>query len=351
MQTTSRPPVLGVAIAGIGRIGRRHARLAEASARSRLAAVYDPDASARAAGAAIGTDVAEFESWDDLLLAPEVDVVVIATPPAARSELCVRAVEAGKAVLLEKPIALTADECDYLRKVGEGAVIQVAHHSRHSWDLQRARERVAAGAIGRVVSVTVTGRARRIFRAGSWYFDPDQGGGVVLESLGHSVDLVRWLLDAEFQGLTAEYVVGEASDQQFDHTVAVVGSLDSGALVSMLASFGGPPTVGLHQRVEIIGTEGVLDFELGRRPVQFSSALTDGLLVDENPDREEAQFGALGRQWDAFLDAAEGLREASPGLTDALETMSVVFAAQRSALDGRRVMLAGDDGNDGISGC
>jgi predicted dehydrogenase len=283
-------------------------------------------------------EIRSFTEWRAALDAPDIDAVIIATPPTDRLVVCRAAVERGLPVLLEKPIAATFAECVRLADACMAGTVQVAHPSRHSWDLGQVRRRVQAGQIGPVCAVTVTSRARRYHAENSWYFDPVKGGGVVGESICNSVDLARWLASAEFRSITAEWVTVPMKPE-FDHTVAIVGQLDNEAIVSLVSSFGGPHSAGLQQRIEIVGATGAIDFDISRHPVQYVADSTNDLIVGESPDREGEPFGALARQWKAFEDAAMGCGSVDPGLGEEMLTMAVVEAIRVSASTGRRVTL------------
>lgn len=335
---TSRDRI-GIAVVGLGWIGRRHASLAQAHHRSRLVLAVDSNPDQLAQATSTWQPLKQSTEWSTALTDPDVDAVVIATPPFNRGELCAAAIAAEKPVLVEKPVCVNAASMRRLVEQCANARIQVAHHARYSWDLQQFRTLLEEGTVGRVLSVQVTGSLRRPVEPNSWYFDPERGGGVIRESLGHSIDLIRWLLSAEFESVGAEWCVAATTDVTFDHTVAVLGRLRSGVLVSVLCSLGGAPGVGLHQTVQVIGTDGVVDFDLNRRPTRFISTSTQGLPMMVHPDRSDPPVGALASQWEAFLNVAQGLAAPAPDLHDALATMEVVEAVEAAAREGQRLLL------------
>lgn len=332
------PAPVGVAVVGMGWVGRRHAVIARSSRRSHLVSVVDTDPVALDAATARLRPVRAHRDWRACLEDKEVHAVVVATPPQAREDICAAAVAAGKAVLVEKPVTVDLDSMRRLVARCRGGTAQVAYHARHSWDLVQLRDQLRAGAVGRVVSIQVTGAVRRPVQPGSWYFDPARGGGVVSESLGHTIDLVRWLLDTEFASVSAEWCRAQVGSAVFDHTVALVGRLANGAVAAVACSFGGAPAAGVQHSLQVIGVDGVVDFDTNRQPGRHATVASNGVPVSVHPDRGDPPVGALAGQWASFLDAVAGLRPPAPDLDDALTTMEVLHAVSLAAAEGGRVV-------------
>jgi predicted dehydrogenase len=130
---------------------------------------------------------------------PEVDAVYIATPPSSHVELALRAAEAGKPCLVEKPMAPTHGECVRVNEAfrARGVPVFVAYYRRALPRFLRVRELLSEGAIGRVTSVHVrveqplaTGERARV-----WRVDPAvAGAGLFLDLASHCVDLLDFLV-------------------------------------------------------------------------------------------------------------------------------------------------------------
>ena len=106
------------AVAGCGVISRFHLDAIRSIEDAALCGVYDPvEASARAAAQAYGTRA--YPDYDALLADPQVDAVCICTPSHLHAPLALQAVAAGKHVLIEKPVALTLEDCDAVAAVSE----------------------------------------------------------------------------------------------------------------------------------------------------------------------------------------------------------------------------------------
>ena len=142
---------VGVGVIGTGSIGRLHAHnLATRVVGGRLIAVHDADdhRAARLAGE-LGTDVCP--SAEALIAHPNVDAVIVATPTPTHAALTVAAIEAGKHVFCEKPLAQSAAQADEVITAAEraGGHVQVGFQRRFDPDYTRVIELLDAGELGR----------------------------------------------------------------------------------------------------------------------------------------------------------------------------------------------------------
>jgi 1,5-anhydro-D-fructose reductase (1,5-anhydro-D-mannitol-forming) len=142
------------------------------------------------------------ESLEKLLADPEVDAVYIATPNSLHAEQAVRAAQAGKHVLVEKPMAITAADGERMieacRRHGVklGVVYQNRYHPAHF----EARRRIESGALGEIQLATAQ-LCRGFARGGhwsGWRVDPRMtGSGAIVAQAVHPIDLLRYLLGSE----------------------------------------------------------------------------------------------------------------------------------------------------------
>jgi predicted dehydrogenase len=138
-----------------------------------------------------------YESADDLIHDPEVDAVYVATPPSTHAELAMRAAEAGKPCLVEKPMALTYAECLRMTAAfnARSVPLWVAYYRRALPRFLMVRDLLSDGAIGRVTSAHIQVTAPLMDGAGIWRVDPAVAGGGLFFDLGsHCVDLIDFLL-------------------------------------------------------------------------------------------------------------------------------------------------------------
>jgi predicted dehydrogenase len=177
-----------IGVIGAGHFGRFHALKLAAAPRATLAGLHDPDA-ARAAAVAHETRTTPMEL--DALLAA-VDAVVIAAPAEHHHALAARALQAGRHVLVEKPIAATLDQADHLAALAaaRNLILQVGHLVRYS-----AEYDAVAARMGRPLYIDATRIAP---------FKPrGTDVSVILDLMIHDLDLVLALVNAPLSSVDA----------------------------------------------------------------------------------------------------------------------------------------------------
>ena len=188
---------LGVLVVGTGFLGAGRAAAAGVARGLRLAAVFDRDPEAARATAARHGVVAA-PDLETALAYPGVDAVVVATPHADHADAVRAALEAGKHVLCEKPLAIDPADARDLAQLADERRLRLATGLNHRFypPVRDALALVAAGAIGRVENVRarIGHRASPAFLAG-WHGDPSRsGGGTLIDNGPHACDLIRRLL-------------------------------------------------------------------------------------------------------------------------------------------------------------
>jgi predicted dehydrogenase len=214
------PPVLGVAVAGFGWMGRVHtqayARLPhhfpQLPLRPHLVAVADEaPGRAEAAAAQYGFDTATTD-WRDLAADPRVQAVSIAAPNFLHREIGAGLAAAGKHIWIEKPVGLSADDARAVAAAVRAAGVQsaVGFNYRHAPAVQVARQLIADGEIGRVTHARFrffSDYAAHPEGALTWRYERAHGGNGVLGDLAsHGVDLLRHLL-GEIDALVADTAI------------------------------------------------------------------------------------------------------------------------------------------------
>jgi predicted dehydrogenase len=209
---------------GVGWIGKhRMEAIAEAGV-AEIAAIADPSRERREAARAVAPKAQLCERLSHLLELP-LDGIVIATPSALHAEQAIAALERGRAVFCQKPLARTGEET---RRVVEAAAVAdrllaVDLSYRHTAAMRAIREVVRAGDIGRPFAVDLTFH-NAYGPDAAWFYDRKQAGGGCVIDLGvHLVDLAMWLLDyPEIQRVDAQlFCQGELArpDQCEDYAV------------------------------------------------------------------------------------------------------------------------------------
>ena len=192
------PQPIGVAIAGLGFGEKVHLPAIAATPDLQAVALWHPR-DERLGSATADHGLKGYSNWDDLLADPAVDAVVIATPPAPRFALARLALEAGKHLLLEKPIALQADQARELQRlaIARGLSVAVDYEYRAVPLFMQAERLLRAGAVGTPWLVKLDwlmGSRADPQRGWNWYSQADQGGGVIGALGTHAFDMLAWLI-------------------------------------------------------------------------------------------------------------------------------------------------------------
>jgi predicted dehydrogenase len=219
---------------------------------------------------------ARFVTDLDLVLAdPAVDIVSVCTPTATHPDLAVRALRAGKHVLLEKPIALTVEQALAIEPAARasGAVLMVAHVVRFFTGYRTLRRQAESGRFGRILSV----RARRISAPGEqapWMRDDAQSGGILVDFGIHDFDQLNLYLGIP----VAVNAVRATADGPIETTVQYA----DGGLGQVLTHLSMPPGTPFTTSIELVGTKALADY-------RFSDA-SPTLIADENPYARQAEY-------------------------------------------------------------
>lgn len=187
-------------ILGCGRIAKRHLDLLGGGeiAGAELVAICDNDP-ARLEAARQRHDVPAYDDLNAMLADPAVDVVAVLTPSGMHAEHAIAAANAGKHVVVEKPMALRLDDADAMIAACDRARVKlfVIKQNRLNVPVVKAREALDAGRFGRLVLGTVRVRWRRdqsYYDQDSWRGTWAQDGGVLANQASHHVDLLEWFM-------------------------------------------------------------------------------------------------------------------------------------------------------------
>ena len=315
--------VLRIGLLGASRIAPR-AVIGPASRRSdvdvTVVAARDPD---KARAFAIEHDVAIVaDSYDALIARDDVDLVYCALPPAAHLAPCLAALALGKALLVEKPFAMSAGQAASIAMAADRAgrpALEAFHYRFHSQTL-RALELIGEGALGELTSVRGLFEATIPQGPGELRWRPELGGGGVMDLGCYVVHALRTLVGSEplVKGVRAELRSGV--DVAFDGALAFTGV--EGALRCSMAA---PRRDGLV----LTGSEGELTLTNFVAP-QNGGRLT---LRTRAGVREETASGpsSYDAQLDHVVRVVMGDAEPLTGGTDAVNTMKVLDALRDGA--------------------
>ena len=319
---------LRFAIIGAGLAADFHHRALEATAEAQLAAVahYAP-ARFEAISEHFGVPCAPF---DEVLARPDVDAVIVATPSGQHAEQVVRAAEAGKHVLVEKPMALHLEDADRMIETCRRAGVRlgVVFQRRAQPLFQRVHRAVQAGDLGRLTLGTVVlpyVREDDYYAQAAWRGTWAQDGGGALMNQGiHLVDLLLWYVGVPEH--VSAYARTLARDVEVEDTAAATLQFESGALATIAATTTARP--GFAHRLSLYGTAGGIEIE-GERVRRWTLAAPEQAQVEpfsaSAPDDEDAGAGGapggIETEGHARLlrDFVEAVRQDRPPLVSGSE--------------------------------
>ena len=294
--------------------------------------------------------------WRALVERDDIDLVSIVTPVVTHCEMTLAALDRGKAVLCEKPMAMNADEAQRMteRARAAGGLALIDHELRFLPGRLKMRELVRGGDIGKVRHAQLT------FRAGSradpnhpwnWWSDVKSGGGALGAIGSHVIDSWRWLLGAEVPEVIGNLVthIRERKDENGaprdvttdDEANLLVRFADSeltegatGNASMSLVELGRP-----EHRLELFGSLGALRIEEGGELWQAKVGEADWRRVELQPaelapgmrDSGWARgFTAFSKQIVAALRAGRSTVEGAATFGDGYRTQLVLDAARQS---------------------
>jgi predicted dehydrogenase len=243
---------LGWGILGPGRIAPRIVRAVADCPRAELVAVASRDGARAAAFAEAHGIAGAFGSYEALLAASDVDIVYIALPNHLHAEWTVRALQAGKHVLCEKPLALTVDEVDAITAAADGAgrIAVEAFMYLHHLQILRAIDLARGGTLGRLELITGT-FSFFLTQPQDPRIDPSMGGGSLWDVGCYPVSFARRVAGEEPDGVGA---FARFDERGVDRTFIGQLRFPSGLLAQFDSGFAAPD----RQRIEIVGSDATL---------------------------------------------------------------------------------------------
>jgi myo-inositol 2-dehydrogenase/D-chiro-inositol 1-dehydrogenase/scyllo-inositol 2-dehydrogenase (NAD+) len=334
-----------VLLVGGGRAGLVHGRnFARGVRGARLVGVADPvEDAARRAAKELAVDRVETDPVR-AVTADDVDAVVITSPTFTHADLAVAALDAGKHVLSEKPLAADLDDAGRIAAAARRSAARfvMAFMRRFDPRFARAAERIGAGDIGTPLLVKSTGRGPGL--PPEWAWDTGRSGGLIAEVNSHDLDTLRFLSRQEFETV---HCLGRAAKRPdiaethtgfvdllvatFEMTGGVLGAVDGAC----------PADYGYDARAEVYGSEGVM---------QIGSSLADAPLVvrdkqgltDAVTTWRELFADGYRAEDEHFVRVARGDEPPRVTVDDGLRAVEAVVATNRSiASDGDTVRVDG----------
>jgi myo-inositol 2-dehydrogenase/D-chiro-inositol 1-dehydrogenase len=322
---------------GAGRIGKVHGFTIAGSGKAKIFVVADADeAAAQSLAASVGAKV---DSVENIIASKDVDAILIATPTDTHADLIEASARAGKKILCEKPVSLSAERTVACLKVVEAAQVplMIGFNRRHDPNFAALERRLRAGEAGSIELISIISR------------DPapppvayiGRSGGLFRDMMIHDFDMARFLTGEEFVSVHAlgsslvDPAIGKAGDVD---TAAVHMRTASGKLAVITNSR--RATYGYDQRIEVHGSKGMLRaHNVHESTVEFAGA--EGFTADVVQNFFLERYAqAYAREIAAFLEAIEKGKEPRANGHDGLMAQKLADAATESAKTGQAITVS-----------
>ncbi len=343
--------MINIGIIGCGKIAqKRHIPEYLENVDANLVGFYDLN-QARAKEISETFGGTAFDSIEDLLADPSIDAVSVCTANHTHAAITIQALQAGKHVLCEKPMATTLEDCQAMVDAANkaGKVLVIGQNQRLTKTHKKARELIRNGEIGQIIGFRTTfghgGPETWSIDPGknTWFFDKNIAVMGAMADLGiHKTDLLLFLTDQKIVETTAHLTTidkrgADGELIKVDDTAICVYQLENGAIGTMTASwtFYGPE----DNTTIIYGTKGIM--RLYEDP-QFSIQLflkggekiyhqIDTIQTNEN----QTSSGVI----DAFVESVITGQGGELAAGKVLESMKVIFASIESSQTGKTIKV------------
>jgi predicted dehydrogenase len=320
-------------ILGAARINRSIVPALQAAAGHTLEAIASRDAGKAIAAAEQWAIPRAVTGYDTLLADPDIDAVYIPLPNHLHAEWAIRAAQAGKHVLCEKPLALTVADVDRIAAAAAAARVHVAEAFmyRHHAQTHAVHELVSGGAIGALRFIRGC-FSFTLDRPGDVRFDPAKGGGALWDIGCYPVSYARTITGAEPEAVQATAVLGPT---HVDTSVAAILQFPGNVLALVDASFVAP----FRTEVEIVGSAGTIRVVRPFKPGERETVLV--VRGDESLEHLVEAPPLYVSQFEDFGRAARGAEPPVVTLADSRGNTAALVAVLEAARTGHTVRPAG----------
>ena len=350
-------------ITGSGFMGRTHAEAIKLTPGAKLMAVWG---GTRAPHLASDYGVDCEQSLNGLVRRTDIDAIVVTTPHYLHVNEAMMAIESGKHVLVEKPLATTVADCDRMIEAADrrGVVLGVGYQQRFRGNNARTRDLIRSTAAGAVRTVQVSmpiymGGMKDGGFGGTWdWWGNAASVGHLLNAGPHAIDLLRWFTGAEVSWVSAMCRTF-GSDRDVEDTTMAVFELSNGAICSLFSSRALPAPIfpGEDFRFRIVAENALIDLD----PYgELRTADQDGgHVVSSQPTVSYHSTGsafagvrmqAYQDQISAFLDAVHGKPAVGGMGPDGRAGVEACLAMLMSSRERRFVQITQTRGLSSVSG-
>ena len=311
---------LGMAVIGCGQIAHAHLKAIDQIESAQLIATVDSIEERAISARNTFNARRHYTDTEEALADSDIDTVILTLPHHLHKPIAIQSAEAGKHILVEKPMALSLEEAEAMCKAATESNVKllVGQSTRFLPAVTEAKKRIDAGEIGEVYHC-IYQRQFLIDRLSTeWRYSQDQCGGLYLPLFGsHDVDAILWWMDGSPARVYSQLQSRNSVSAEADSDGVVTMEFAGGQLATLSFSTTSQDT---HYRVTIIGSEGTI--ALSRNEISVNN---EGIPIEKRNS-----FADQMREFvDAILSETDKLRIASGA--GVLRVMAVLDAAKESA--------------------
>lgn len=345
MSSTMKTNTLNIGIAGLGRLGKRHAKnLAHHTRGASLIAACSPEnAELDWARSNLGINRCH-HTLEQMLADTDVDAVVLVTPTTLHAEQTIACIRAGKHVFVEKPLSLDVATCQSVEAVAKEyphLIAMVGFMRRFDPSYAEAKAAIDRGELGQIFLVR-SQTCDQNDPSGAFIRFARSSGGIFMDCSVHDIDLARWMLgNPKATRVFASGTVAVHKELQsfgdVDNGLAIV-EFEGGQRAVFYASRTMPH--GHESTTEVIGTFGTLQVGMGAHSNRIQHRNSQGVFHTALPDFFARFDEAFELEMQAFVSACLG--EISPPLTlnDATEATRIGHAITQSLHNGSAINIS-----------
>ncbi|MBI2843791.1 MAG: Gfo/Idh/MocA family oxidoreductase [Armatimonadetes bacterium] len=339
--------MLRIGIVGGGVIGDAHASAISSLKDQKLVAIAEPIERLRDGLAGKYSVPRAYSRWEELVEDNDVDVVYVGVPNDLHAPIAIAAMETGKHVVCEKPLARTVAEGKSMvdKCLATGRKLFIALNHRFVPSNQRVKQMLDNEAIGRPFlarSAFIGNEFARMDDPSNWKGTKEKsGGGVVIDNGTHMIDLLRWWF-GDIASVSARCGrLGITAVNKEEDTAAISLEFRNGALAELSLTFAARHSawpqgyIGAAIRTEIYGVDGSIKVGNDGPALQFVSGSSELVSLEQN----EISTGMPASLQEHFADCIRGDAQPIVTVEDGLAALEIVEAAYRSAREGRCVMI------------
>lgn len=311
-----------VGVIGVGSMGYNHVRIYSELENANLVAISDM---VRGTLDKISKEfnTVGYVDYDNILQIDDIEVVNICVPTVFHHDVVMRAIEAGKNVLVEKPIASKLNEAEEMIKAAEDAGVTLAtgHVERFNPAVRVAKKLIDEGAIGEVV----TANSKRLGP-----FPPRiRDVGVAIDLAIHDIDIFNYLFNSRANTVFAN-MSSKLKNCEFEDHAEIMTKYDSGVLSILETNWLTPYK---KRQLNITGIDGIISVDYGNQTVTLfkeNNQVEDIKVENKEPLKEELR---------SFVDCVQNNTPPEVSGKDGYEALRIVDAAMTSSKDKRLVYL------------